>query len=397
VVDLDGGPGLEAATVLVAGDRIRAVGPADQVSVPGDARVVRAEGLHLVPGLMNMHVHLGLVLPGVEGAALVGETEAELALRMAEAARKTLEAGVTTIRTTGERSHADLALQRAIDRGALPGPRIVSSGEAVQVTGGHGSEVGVRAADGPYEFREAARLQIRAGARWIKVAISGGIATPEGEISASFLTPDELEAVIGIAHRHGVRVTAHSGSPRATREAVEAGVDGIEHGYFLTPEVLRLMADRGTWLVPTIVVAQPATLPFFERIGSPPWYLKRVESVGRSHFEALRHAIASGVPIALGTDQLPYEPNDGTISTVREAEYYVEAGMSPLQALRSATLEAARMLNLEHDLGSVEEGKLADLVLVDGDPAREISALRRIVFVMKGGEVVRDERGERGR
>jgi imidazolonepropionase-like amidohydrolase len=396
LVDLTGGPPLLNAVVRVEGDRIAAIevsGSENEELGGGGTRpeVIDAAGLWLVPGLMNMHVHFGLVLPGVEGAALVNETEAELALRMAEAARGALLAGVTTVRTTGERGHVDLALARAIGRGAAEGPRIFSAGEAVQVTGGHGSAVGERANDGPFEFREAARLQIRAGARWIKVSISGGIATPGGDIAAAFMTQDEMEAVTDIAHRLGAKVTAHSGSPVATRQAVQAGVDGIEHGYFLTPDVFDLMRRNSTWFVPTIVVAQPATLPFFERIGSPQWYLDRVEMVGKRHFQALRDAITAGVQIALGTDQLPQEPNDGTISTVREAEYYVEAGMTPLQALRAGTIEAARMLGVENEVGSIEVGKLADLILVDSNPAEDVSALRSIRLVMKGGKVVRSD------
>ena len=398
IVDLDGGPAMMGARVYIQEGLIASIEPSGaEPRIPPGAEVIDAGGLWLVPGLMNMHVHLGLVLPGAEGAALVNETEAELALRMAEAARGSLLAGVTTIRTTGERAHADLALKRAIDRGAIEGPRIFSAGEAVQVTGGHGSEIGVRANDGPYEFREAVRLQIRAGASWIKILISGGIATPDGDIAGSFLTDDELEAVTDIAHRLGVKVTAHSGSPIATRQAVEAGVDGIEHGYFLTPEVFELMREHGTWLVPTIVVSQPATMPFFERIGSPQWYLDRVQMVGVRHFQGLRDAIASGVRIALGTDQLPQEPNDGTIATVREAEYYVEAGMTPLQALRAATIEPAIMLGVDAELGSIEPGKLADLILVEGDPTDDISALRSIVLVMKNGKIVRDDRPSRVR
>jgi imidazolonepropionase-like amidohydrolase len=180
-------------------------------------------------------------------------------------------------------------------------------------------------------------------------------------------------------------VTAHSGSPRATSVAVDAGIDCIEHGYFLTRDVLRKMKENGTWLVPTIVVSQPATMPFFERIGSPPWYLDRVKSVGPRHWEALRTAIEEGVRIGLGTDQFPFEPNDGTTATVREAEYYVEAGMTPLQALRSATIDAAELLGAAADIGSIEPGKYGDIVAVASDPTRDISALRTILFVIKGG------------
>lgn len=390
VVDLGGGPPIENAVVLLRGDRIAEIGPAAHTQVPAGAEVVRADATWLIPGLMNLHVHLGLVLPGRLAAELANETDAALALRMAANARASLLAGVTTIRVPGDRRHADLALKKAIEQGQADGPRIFSAGEMVDITAGHGASG--ETADGPYELRKAVRHEISAGASWIKIAVSGGIATQGGDIAAALMTPDEIQAVTDAAHRFGVKVTAHSGSPAATADAIDAGVDSIEHGYFLTREVLVKMRERGTWLVPTMVVSQPATRPFYERIGSPPWYLARLESVGKSHWKALQTAIEEKVKIALGTDQFPFEPNDGTTATVREAEYYVQAGMMPLQALRAATSEPARLLGIEKDLGTLEVGKLADIVAVTGDPGRNISALRKIVFVMKGGKVYRSKR-----
>jgi imidazolonepropionase-like amidohydrolase len=382
IVNLDGQPHRASAVLVIDGDRIRSI----ETTAPPGAELIRADGLFLLPGLVNLHVHLGLVLPGKMAAELADETDMELALRMAANARRSLEAGVTTIRIPGDSHHADIALRGAIERGEVPGPRIHSAGEMVDITAGHGASG--ETADGPHELRKAVRREIAAGATWIKIAISGGIATPRGDIAEALMTDDEIEAVVDAAHRFGVQVTAHSGSPQATATAVRLGIDCIEHGYFLTREVLREMKARGTFYVPTIVVSQPATMPFFERIGSPPWYLERVQSVGPRHFEALRMAIEEGVPIALGTDQFPFEPNDGTTATVRELEYYVEAGMTPLNALRSATIEAAKLLGVEKDMGTLEPGKYADLIAVRSDPARSISALREIVLVMKGGEVV---------
>jgi imidazolonepropionase-like amidohydrolase len=384
LVNLEGGASLTNAVVVIDRERIRAI----EREVPAGAEVLRADGLYLLPGLVNLHVHLGLVLPGKMEAELSDETDAELALRMASNARKSLEAGVTTIRLPGDARHADIALKGAIERGEVQGPRIESAGEMVDITAGHGADG--ETADGPHELRKAVRREIAAGATWIKIAISGGIATAKGDIAEALMTDDEIEAVIDAAHRFGVKVTAHSGSPQATSTAVRLGIDSIEHGYFLTREVLREMKARGTYFVPTIVVSQPKTMPFFERIGSPPWYLERVKSVGPRHFEALRMAIEEGVAIGLGTDQFPFEENDGTTATVRELEYYVEAGMTPLAALRSATIEAARLLGVEKDIGTLESGKYADLIAVRSDPTRSVTALREIVLVMKGGDVVLD-------
>ncbi len=395
VVDLDGKSPIENAVILVEGEKITAIGPASEISIPGGAERIDASGTWLIPGLMNMHVHLGLILPGKMKAELANESEAALALRMAASAREVLQAGVTTIRLPGDTAHADLALDRAIKKGQAIGPRIFSSGEALTITAGHGSKKdGKQNYDGPYELIKAARTQIMAGAKWIKILISGGIATDGGGLANALMTPEEISAVIDAAHRFGVKVTAHSGSSAATNVAVDAGIDCIEHGYFLDRKTLKKMKKQGTWLVPTIVVSQPATEPFFEKIGSPQWYLDRRNSAGKGHWKALQTAIEVGVNIALGTDQLPHEPNDGTTATAREAQYYVEAGMTPLQALRSATIETAKLLEAEDTIGSLEVGKYADIVAVDKDPVEDIKALRNIMLVMKGGEVYRNKLGE---
>ena len=284
---------------------------------------------------------------------------------------------------------------KAINKGQAHGPRIFSAGESLTITGGHGSgKEGRKLYDGPDELVKAARRQISAGAKWIKILISGGIATDGGGIAEALMTPEEINAVIDAAHRFGAKVTAHSGSSAATSVAVDAGIDSIEHGYFLDRKVLKKMKKAGTWLVPTIVVSQPATAPFFKKIGSPEWYLKRRDSAGKGHFKSLQTAIEEGVNIALGTDQLPSEPNDGTTATAREAQYYVEAGMSDLEALRAATIAPATLLGADDVSGSLDVGKYADIVALKSDPSNDIKALRNIVMVMKGGKVYRDELGK---
>jgi imidazolonepropionase-like amidohydrolase len=389
VVSLDGRAPILDAVVVIEGERIAAIGPAGSTRVPTGAEVIRADGMWLMPGLMNMHVHLGLALPGKVAAELANETDVELALRVADNARQALLSGVTTIRTPGDRRAAAIALDKAIQKGQAVGPRIFSASETVVITGRASGRA--ETYDGPYELIKAVRSRVRDGASWIKIAISGGIASQGGAIAESIMTPSEIEAVIDAAHRFGRKVTAHSGSPQATSVAVDLGVDCIEHGYHLNREVLVKMKENGTWLVPTIVVSQPATAPFYEKIGSPDWYLERLASVGKDHWKALEVAIEEGVSIALGTDQFPYEPNDGTTATVREAEYYVAAGMTPTQALRSATVEAAKLLEAENDIGSLEVGKYADILAVPSDPTKDISTLRQIQLVMKGGKVYRND------
>ena len=387
VVATDGGPAIENATVLITGERISRVGPAASTAIPPGAKIIPMTGKWLIPGLMNMHVHLGLKLPGAAGDSLALETDTEEVLRMAGNARLSLLSGVTTLRLVGEDHGTDFALRKAIESGEVMGPRIKTAGEVIIPTGGHGS----MEADGPYGFAHVVREQIKSGADWIKIAISGGISDSHGSVSAAPMTDEEMSTLIEVAHRNGIRVTAHNGSNEAAKQALRFGIDGFEHGYHLDATILKDMKAKGVWLVPTIVVTQPGALEFYHKIGSPPWYLERVKITGADHWAMLQNAIRMGVLIALGTDQFPFEPNDGTTATVAEAELYVKAGMTPLQALQSATTQAAKMLAMDADLGTLTQGKYADIVALDADPIKDIHALRTIDFVMKGGVVVRDD------
>lgn len=385
VVDLDGKAAIRDAVVIVDGDRIRAIGPAASTPVPEGATIVPLAGKWLIPGLMNMHVHLGLNLPGA--GRLYNEKPEAKSLRMLRNAQQSLLSGVTTIRLTGEDGGVDFAVKNAIDTGVFDGPRIHTAGELIVPTGGHGK----LEADGPAAISKGVREQIKRGATWIKLGISGGISDERGAIAASPFTDEEMKVAIDVAHRNGVKVTGHTGSPAASEFALQQGIDGFEHGYFFTPQILKEMKTKGTWYVPTIVVSQKGALEFYRKIGSPPWYLERQASVGKIHWETLKAAIKAKVNIALGSDQYPFEPNEGTTATVREAELYAEAGMTSLEALRAATIEPARMLGVEASVGVLKPGFLADIVAVDADPSADIRALRTIGFVMKGGKIVRND------
>jgi len=385
VVDLDGKAAIRDAVVIVDGDRIRAIGPAASTPVPDGATIVPLAGKWLIPGLMNMHVHLGLNLPGA--GRLYNEKPEAKSLRMLRNAQQSLMSGVTTIRLTGEDGGVDFAVKNAIDNGVFDGPRIHTAGESIVPTGGHGK----LEADGPSAIAKGVREQIKRGATWIKLGISGGISDERGAIAASPFTDEEMKVAIDVAHRNGVKVTGHTGSPAASEFALQQGIDGFEHGYFFTPQILKEMKTKGTWYVPTIVVSQKGALEFYRKIGSPPWYLERQASVGKIHWETLKAAIKAKVNIALGSDQYPFEPNEGTTATVREAELYAEAGMTSLEALRAATIEPARMLGVEASVGVLKPGFLADIVAVDADPSADIRALRTIGFVMKGGKIVRHD------
>lgn len=375
--------------VWVRDGRIAAMDAADMVLADAEeAAVIDAAGATLLPGLINMHVHLDLALPG-DLEAVERLNPAERALHMAGEARQTLRAGVTTARLVGSAAHADLALKRAIERGQVEGPRIRTAGQILCCTGGHGWSEG-RQADGAAGFSRAVREQIRAGADLIKVAISGGMAGEHETQATPQLRDDELEAVLEVSHAWGRKVTAHAGPAGAIEHAVGMGLDGVEHGYELTDQTCRLLVEHGVTYVPTIVVTRCGE--FFDRHHVPSWMRERALGAGARHWESLRLAIRHGVTIAMGSDMPPAAEFDGTSATVREMEFMEEAGMTPAQVLRAATSVPAGWLGLGHRLGRVREGYLADLLLVDGDPLRSVSALRDLRLVIQGGEVRFDRR-----
>ncbi|GAA1640029.1 amidohydrolase family protein [Catellatospora bangladeshensis] len=369
---------------------IRAVGPVDDVLAEArGVTVVDLGGGYLMPGLTNMHVHLSLGLPGHFGDEVHRSDQAELVLLMADSARRTLHAGITTARLVGESRYADFALRKAIERGAVDGPRIFTAGHALCCTGGHGWDADALEADGADGFRKLTRQQIRAGADLIKVCISGGIAGQHEAIDTPQLLDDEMAAVIQVAHDWGRKVTAHAGPADSIRRAVELGLDCVEHGYELTDDVTKLMAAHGTWYVPTIVVSRCEQ--FFRDSGVPGWLMDRALSAGPRHWESLQLAIANGVPIAMGSDMPPHAGYDETTATVRELEFMVDAGMSVADALKSATVRPAQWLGADDRLGTVQEGRHADLIVLRDDPTKSISALRTLHLVMKGGVVYRDD------
>lgn len=371
---------------------IRAVGASDDVLAEArGATVVDMAGAYVMPGLTNMHVHLGLGLPGGMAEAVQRANLAELVLLMADSARQTLHSGVTTVRLVGETRYADFALRKAIDAGAVDGPRIYTAGHALCCTGGHGWDADALEADGADGFRRAVRQQLRAGADLIKVCISGGIAGEHEQIDTPQLTDGEMAAVLEIAHDWGRKVTAHAGPADTIVRAVELGLDCVEHGYELTDDLTRVMAERGVWYVPTITVSRCEQ--FFIDSGVPGWMMDRALSAGPRHWESLQHALRNGVPIALGSDMPPHAPYDETTATVRELEFMVEAGMPVAEALRAATVRPAEWLGAADRIGTIQAGRQADLIALRDDPTRDVSALRTLHLVMKVGRVYRDDTG----
>ncbi|MHB8618870.1 MAG: amidohydrolase family protein [Chloroflexota bacterium] len=389
LIDGTGREPIENATVVVENSHVVEAGPGR--SPAAAERILNLGGMAVLPGLINLHVHYGLMLPGALTTKYRDQSEAALAYRMAENAWEALRIGVTTTRSVGEHKGADFALREAIEAGRVPGPRMFTGGQALAVTGGHGTRVGGPATecDGPYEFRKAARSRLKSGADHVKIMISGGLAGEFEAVKDSQMAPDEIEAVVMAAHNAGKSVCAHSGAPQAMLDAIRAGVDCMEHGYFLNDEVASLMVEKETFLVPTICVSRAEE--YMRRIGVVEWQIKKSLDAGEKHWQALKTAIGHGVRIGLGTDMLPADPNDGTFATYREMELLNEAGMSPMAVLLAATRVAADVVSAGDRLGSIEEGKLADLVACQGNPTDDIRTLRNMRLVMKAGEVIRHE------
>lgn len=373
------------AIVVVDGEKIVAI-PA---AVPPGVPVTDLGDVTLVPGLIDAHTHLTYDIDPGFVLREVTDTPADLALRGARNAGRTLRAGFTTVRDVGSGGFADVSLGKAIDQGFVAGPRIVPAGHAIGATGGHCDTTGFAPgiaergpaegiADGVAEVVAAVRSQLKHGAQVIKICATAGVLSHEPSLGAQQLSDAEMAAIVEEAHRHGVKVAAHAHGTEGIRAAVEAGVDSIEHGSLVDVDTVRLMREKGTYLVPTTYLVDAIDLDALP----PPIRAKaeRLRAVAREHLKA---AIAAGVPLAYGTDAAVYPHGDNG----KELAVLVRLGMTPLDAIRSATLRAADLLDTR-DRGVIEVGRLADLVAVRGNPLEDVTTLERPLWVVKGGEVL---------
>lgn len=378
------------AWVSVRGGAIEAVAFGARPDVGADAQVVELGERTLLPGLMDAHVHLGYTLAGDFVHRSVHETAVDAALRSVAHARVTLHAGFTTVRNVGSAGFADVALMRAVERGDIEGPAIIPCGHSLGITGGHADETGWAPGvleggpdegivDGVDECLRGVRYQLKHGAKAIKCVATAGVLSHEESVGAQQLSDEELSAIVAEAHRHGVKVAAHAHGTQGIRAAVLAGVDSIEHGSLLDAGTIALMKERGTWLVPTTYLGEAIDLD-----NLPPLLRRKAEWVLPRARESLRAAIAGGVRIAFGTDAAVYPHGDNA----REFAVLVRSGMSPLEAIRAATLHDAELLDVP-DRGALEAGLRADVIAVPGDPLADVGALERVDFVMQHGRVVR--------
>lgn len=400
LIDGTGAPPVRDAAILIQDGRIEAVTTAGTIRAPKDAEVTDVSGLTVLPGLIDCHDHL--TFHGYELVRRWGldEPQSTRHLRTARVASRILESGYTAVRDAGG---LDAGFRLAIDEGLITGPRLVLSLMIISPTGGIGDRISPSChtpayahdpslppsvANGVEGVRATVRAMVRAGADVIKCATTGGASSRAGHGPHDpAFNADEIRALVDEAHALGRRVMCHAVGGPGLRLAIEAGVDSIEHGCYLDedPELIPMMAERGIFFVPTLTVYE------YHRDSTLPHIRERARALRAHHLESLHRARAGGVKVVAGTDA----GGHGHPSNALELQFLVEAGMSPMQALQAATGLAAECLGLERERGTIEKGKWADLVMVDGDPLQDIRGLqdpKRIRLVLKGGVTAVDRR-----
>jgi len=393
LLDVRSGNTLSDQAIVIEGGKILSVGPMSAVKpAAGDQRIELGSAT-VLPGLIDAHTHLTFNPQfGYESLAISVPREALIG---AKNARLTLEAGFTTVRNVGADGYTDVALRDAINDGDVPGPRMLVSGPPLSITGGHcdndllpfeyhATADGV--ADGVAQVQHKVREVIKYGADLIKVCATGGVLSKGDDPNASQYTLEERKAIVADAHRLGRKVAAHAHGAQGVIWASEAGVDSVEHGHLMNDEAIATLKKNGTYLVPTLYLmdwhrehSAQANLPDFVKAK-----MELVSQVGKQN---AKKAMQAGVKIGLGTDAAVYPHG----LNAHELAVYVSLGMSPLQAIQSATINDADLLGWSDKIGAIEPGKWADIIAVDGDPLHDVTTLQHVKFVMKGGEIVKNE------
>jgi imidazolonepropionase-like amidohydrolase len=393
MLDVKTGKSLSNQTIVIQGDKISSVGAAQ---VPADATVIDLPNATVLPGLIDAHTHITFT-PNFGYSRLAISVPRE-ALTGARNAKITLEAGFTTIRNVGASGYADVALRDAVNAGDVPGPRMLVSGPALSITGGHcdnnllpfdyhAANGGV--ADGVEAVQHKTREIIKYGADLIKVCATGGVLSHGDNPQHSQYTLEEMKAIVTDAHRLGRKVAAHAHGAEGIRWASMAGVDSIEHGSYIDDAAITEMKKNGTYLVPTLYLMDW----FFEnaeKIGTPAELIAKGKEVMPAARKNVARAFAAGVKVGFGTDAAVYPHG----LNAHEFAVMVKLGLTPLQAIQSATINDADLLGWSDKVGTIEPGKWADIIAVDGDPLADVTTLERVKFVMKGGDVVKNEYGK---
>jgi imidazolonepropionase-like amidohydrolase len=395
VLDVKSGKTLNDQTIFVEDGKIVSVGPSAPANA-GDAVRIELPNATLLPGLIDAHTHLTMNPEfGYETLAISAPREALIG---AKNARVTLLAGFTTVRNVGAGKFTDVALRDAINAGDVPGPRIVASGPALGITGGHcdnnmlpfdyhATDDGV--ADGVAAVQHKVRENIKYGADVIKVCATGGVLSLGDNPQHSQYTLEEMKAIVADAHRLGRKVAAHAHGAEGIRWAAEAGVDSIEHGSYIDDAAIAVMKEHGTYLVPTLYLGDwMIDNAGLTRLPAP--LLAKARDVIPAARKNIAHAFSSGVKVAFGTDAAVYPHG----MNGHEFAVMVKLGLTPLQAIQAATVNAADLLGWSGKVGTLEPGAWADIVAVDADPTKDVTTLERVKFVMKGGEVVKNEYGK---
>ena len=382
--------------VVIEGDKIVSVGPASEIKPSSSDTLIDLSNATVLPGLIDAHTHLTFNPHfGYETLAISVPREA---LTGAHNARLTLEAGFTTVRNVGARGYSDVALRDAINAGDVPGPRMLVSGPALSITGGHCDNdllpyeyhaTSDGAADGVEQVQHKTREIIKYGADLIKVCATGGVLSKGDDPNASQYTLEEMKAIVADAHRLGRKVAAHAHGAQGVIWASEAGVDSVEHGHLMNDAAIATLKKNGTYLVPTLYLVdwqrEHAT-----GVNLPEYARRKMEMVSAVGKQNAKKAFEAGVKIGLGTDAAVYPHG----LNAHELAVYVSLGMTPLQAIQTATINDADLLGWSDKIGTLEAGKWADIIAVDGDPLQDVTILQHVKFVMKGGDVVKNDYGK---